>query len=157
MRNLTICLLSFAISVLSLMTSSHAKPAAELIGIAVANDGGSVLFGKVEISLFGIAAPRVRGDWNVDEGGFQSARALHSLVDRKEVRCELDGTLSPVRRVPVAKCYLGEMDIALQQVLNGHARDCPRHSGGAYALAEGKARSRKKDLSKIYSLPKFCE
>ena len=126
-----------------------AEPVATLSGIAEVRDGDGILFGEVEVRLQGIAAPELG-----ERGGQESFRNLARLARGKSVTCELDGTVA--NRRPVGICYLDGEDLAEQQVLQGHARDCPRYSRGRYRQAEREARSGGTDLSAIYPLPGYC-
>ena len=125
-----------------------------MIGIATAHDGDDVRFGRVQVRLQGIAAPEdYRG--NREPGGPESTRHLAEIIDGREVTCHLDGTTAGRYR-PVGICFLDGDDIGELQVRAGHARDCPRFSGGRYAEAEAAARADGNDLSKIYPLPDYC-
>ena len=130
------------------------EPAATLIGIAKVKDGDGVLFGKVEVRLQGVAAPedskKRRG-----KGGAESTKNLRQLVSGKQLECYLDGTRAGQR--PVGVCFLDGVDIGKHQIATGHARDCPRFSKGRYAATEAEAQSKGYDLSKIYTLPKYCK
>lgn len=68
--------------------------------------------------------------------------------------CYLDGTHA--RNRPVGVCYVEGLNLNFAQVAAGHARDCPRYSGGAFAEAEAAARAAGRDLSLIYPLPRYC-
>lgn len=142
-------------SVADAETSPSSAVAATIEGTAMAKDGDGVLFGQIEIRLNGIASP----EDNVkkrEAGGPEATANLSKLVDGVRLRCQLDGTLASSNR-PVGVCFMPDgSDIGQHQVLNGHARDCPRYSKGRYARAERDARSRGKDLSAIYALPDYC-
>jgi endonuclease YncB( thermonuclease family) len=153
----TVALLGAAL-LFSTTFAAVAAPAGVLSGIAVAKDGDGVLFGQVEIRLQGIAAP----EWNKrkrDPGGEASVKNLHTLINGRPLRCELDGTTTgPKSRYrPAGICFLEDgRDIGMVQVLGGFARDCPRNSNGRYAAAEQRARAAGHDLSAIYALPGYC-
>lgn len=128
-------------------------PAGVISGIADARDGDDVVFGRVAVRLRGIAAPEDRRGL-VEPGGPEATAHLRSLVGGREVICHLDGTQT--RNRPVGVCYVDGINVNRAQVEAGHARDCPRFSGGAYAEAEARARRAGRDLSAIYPLPGYC-
>jgi endonuclease YncB( thermonuclease family) len=128
---------------------------ATLAGTAKVKDGDGILFGSIEIRLQGIAAPEDNNSLT-EPGGKESTANLRHLVEGKQIRCELDGTLAPPKR-PVGICFLGQIDIGEHQVLTGNARDCAHFSGGRYKAAETAARSSGNDLSKIYAIPEYCQ
>lgn len=128
---------------------------AVLSGIARVRDGDGVLFGDVEVRLQGIAAPE-DSPANREPGGPESTANLRALVEGKFLVCHLDGTTGGSRYRPVGICYLGDLDIGRHQVATGHARDCPRFSGGRYADAEEAATRASHDLGAIYALPAYC-
>lgn len=129
--------------------------AATIEGTAMAKDGDGVLFGQIEIRLNGIASPEDNHKKR-EAGGPEATANLSKLVDGMRLRCQLDGTLASSNR-PVGVCFMPDgSDIGEHQVLNGHARDCPRYSKGRYARAERDARSSGRDLSAIYALPDYC-
>lgn len=129
------------------------EPAATLIGIAKVKDGDGVLFGKVEVRLQGVAAPEDNKK-RLEKGGVESTKNLQLFVSGKQLKCYLDGTRA--RHRPVGVCFLNGIDIGKYQVAAGHARDCPRFSKGRYATTEAEARSKGRNLSDIYTLPKYC-
>ena len=129
--------------------------AATMTGIAKAHDGDDVRFGKVRIRLQGIAAPEDRRNLR-EPGGPEATEHLRKLVDGRELTCLLDGETAGRTMRPSAICYLDGHDIGTLQVRAGHARDCPRYSGGRYAEAEAAARADGNDLSAIYPLPDYC-
>ncbi|MCP4406567.1 MAG: thermonuclease family protein [Gammaproteobacteria bacterium] len=143
------------------------KPIAALWGLATVRDGDGVLFGDVEVRLRGIAAPE-DSQKNREPGGPESTENLRDIVEKHKtdrgqlMLCHLDGSVTRGR--PVGVCFLkypggvgGKMrDIGRLQVEMGHARDCPRFSGGMYADAEKLAKENGQDLSAIYPLPNYC-
>lgn len=132
---------------------ASARPAGVISGLATAKDGDDVIVQSIDVRLQGIAAPE-DSRAKREPGGPEATASLAAIVAGGSVRCELDGTKARGR--PVAICYLNGRDIGELQVLAGHARDCPRFSGGRYAAAETKARSEGNDLSAIYALPSYC-
>lgn len=133
--------------------SAGAKTFGTIEGPATAKDGDDVIVNSIDIRLQGIAAPE-DSRAKREPGGPEATASLHSIVDGKNLRCELDGTRARGR--PVAICYLNGRDVGELQVLAGHARDCPRYSGGRYARAEALARAAGRDLRATYPLPSYC-
>ena len=129
---------------------------AVLSGIAHAIDGDDVAFGEVRVRLRGIAAPEDRRG-AIEPGGPEATANLSRIVDHRLVVCHLDGTTTPGSMRPVGICFVDGEDVGRLQVRYGHARDCPRYSGGMYAEDELEARSHGKDLSAIYGLPGYCD
>lgn len=139
--------------VVAVTAQARTDGAQDIAGIARVVDGDGIAVGDIpDIRLQGIAAPEKR-----DRGGPESAANLRALVEGKAVVCRPDGTKTRGR--PVAVCYVTgtTIELGLHQVETGHARDCPRFSGGRYAQAEAKARAAGRVLSAIYPLPGYCE
>lgn len=134
---------------------AHSEAAPILAGIGRATDGDGIILGDVEVRLQGIAAPEWSNRAGHDPGGEAALRGLASMVDDREVRCELDGTTASGGR-PVGMCFVDGHDVGRRMVEMGLARDCPRFSGGRYEEAEAQARVRGADLSRIYHLPGYC-
>ena len=131
------------------------EPAAILIGEGQAVDGDGIVFGDVEVRLQGVAAPEWSRWGGFDPGGEEALRGLAALVDGREVRCHLDGTVASSNR-PVGVCYVNGRDVGKFMIGAGLARDCPRFSDGRYAPDEARAQRRGLNLSEIYSLPGYC-
>lgn len=90
-------------------------------------DGDTLRFGDLRIRLWGIDAPEPHRP-----GGLEARAALVALTAGLPLACEVVDIDSYGRTV--ARCQLpGEKDIACAMVAQGHARDWPRYSGGAYA------------------------
>lgn len=136
-------------------SAALADPVATMTGIPAVKDGDGLLFGKVEVRLQGIAAPEWSRAGGYNPGGEEARDALIRFVADREVVCQLDGTVASSNR-PVGICYLDGVDLGQRRVAGGFARDCPRFSGGRYALAEREARRTGADLSRIYDLPGYC-
>jgi endonuclease YncB( thermonuclease family) len=134
---------------------ARAEPTAILIDTGRAIDSDGIVIGHVEVRLQGIAAPEWSDRAGHDPGGRAALKGLASMVDGREVRCELDGTTASSGR-PVGVCFVGGHDVGRRMVEMGLARDCPRFSGGRYKEAEAQARVRGADLSRIYHLPGYC-
>ena len=147
----------FAIAGMAVFRAIAPQPGtvATLTGQATAHDGDDLRFGDVRVRLWGIAAPEDRRGL-VQPGGPEARAALAALVAGRRVRCELDGTTAGRGSRPVAVCFVGGRDLAEALVRGGWARDCPAHSGGAYATAEAEARAAGRDLAAGYPLPGYC-
>lgn len=128
---------------------------AVLTGAPAVRDGDGLLFGRVEIRLQGIAAPE-DGRRHKDPGGRESTDHLRQMIEGRDIECHLDGTTAASGNRPVAVCYLDGDDLGRLQIEAGHARDCPRYSGGRYSEAERKAVVSGRNLSLIYQLPPYC-
>lgn len=105
--------------------------AAYCITGAVAIDGDTIRLdspGKnLRFRLWGISAPEIR-----DPGGVEASRALAALIEGQTLACELMDVDRYSR--PVVRCATAEMpDLGCEMVRQGHARDWPQYSGGAYA------------------------
>lgn len=150
--------LMIATAAIVLATTAYAKTyqaGSTLTGIAHVKDGDGLSIGDIpDIRLQGIAAPEY-SNVKRQAGGAESTAHLRAYVEGKQVTCTFDGTTAGRSKRPVATCTLEGKDIALVQVENGHARDCPNFSKGRYADAEAKARATR-DLSAIYPLPGYC-
>ena len=107
-------------------------------------DGGAFdLETGQRIRLQGISAPERH-----DPGGAQATAAMRALVEKRRVTC-LDSGDRSYKRV-VARCFLGETDVAAWLIARGLARDCPRFSGGRYQPLETAN-------SLSLPLPRYCE
>jgi len=137
------------IFLLGIAPASAQETVATLTGAASVQDGDGILFGQVEVRLQGIAAPEMR-----EPMGRESYLGLAHLVDGKEVRCELDGTVA--NRRPVGVCFVAGRDVGRAQVEAGLARDCATYSKGRYRDVELQARAEGNDLSRAYELPGYC-
>jgi endonuclease YncB( thermonuclease family) len=136
---------------LLLALASLALPAAAggITGPAQVTDGDTLKVYGIAIRLQGVAAPE-----RDDADGPAASAFLRQLVEGREVNCVPDGTKT--RNRVVAVCYLAGKDIGQAIIEAGHARDCPRFSGGRYASAEAAARAAGRDLSRTYALPSYC-
>ena len=117
--------------------------------VTYVRDGDTIVVGTMPVRLNGLAAPE--GD---EPGGEAATAAMVALVDGRTVRCELDGSRTHDRCVAV--CYLEGVDIAEALVSAGLARDCPRFSGGRYAVVEAQAAAGGATIRKDYRLPGYC-
>jgi endonuclease YncB( thermonuclease family) len=166
------------------LSAARADGVATLVGVPVAKDGDTILFGHVGVRLAGIVAPEY-SQGKVDRGGRESFESLARLVSGRQVLCELNGDMildgGNGRSVPkgrdadignfsiVATCrlYAGAYsspggDIAELQVRAGMALNCPRWSARSrelaarYAQADAYARQAGARLAEFYRLPAFC-
>ena len=106
-------------------------------------DGDTIEMGKIAINLNCVSAPELK-----ELLGPQSKQFMRSLVDGKNVQCELDGTKTYDRLVGTG--YLEGKDIGISVIKAGLALDCPRFSGGRYVNYEIKG------VAAQVKLPKYC-
>ena len=106
-------------------------------------DGDTIEMGKIAIRLNGVSAPELKEPLEP-----QSKQFMRSLVDGKNVQCELDGTKTYDRLVRT--CYLEGKNIGILVIEAGFALVCPRFSGGRYASYEIKG------VVAQVKLPKYC-
>ena len=97
-------------------------------GTARAIDGRTIEIWGRKIRLWGISVPSAATD-----EGQKSTSQLERLVANVTVRCEQAGEAS--LQIMVARCYVGDIDIAWPMVMTGHAADDAALSGGFYAGA----------------------
>ena len=133
---------------LALALPAVAQPAG-ITGPASVTDGDTIKVLGLPIRLQGVAAPE-----RDDADGPAASAFLRQLVEGRDVTCVPDGTKTRGRIVAV--CYLAGQDVGQLIIQAGHARDCPRFSGGRYAAAEARARAAGRDLSRTYALPSYC-
>lgn len=111
----------------------------EIVGVATISSGDTIRIGPRRVRFDGIATPRPRamcGEVNVQR---EATNALRTLIRSDEVRCAISD-LPDAQGRDIARCRVGETDIAAQMVADGWARDVPAHSNGAYADEEAAAR-----------------
>ena len=120
----------------AILTAASAAQSQSLEGIAVrVIDGDTFAFSALRIRICGIEAPD-RGE----QGYWQAAQALESLIKGKFVRCLPVGAGSVCdsrskifnRNRVVAQCFVDGTDIAASMVQSGNACDWMKFSGGAY-------------------------
>ena len=93
-------------------------------------DVDTIEIGNLPVRLNGVDGPEL------DERGGRAARTwMQRLVLRKPVRCRLNGEKTHDRWVGICYTPSGQ-DIGAMAIAAGHARDCPKHSGGRYAEFE---------------------
>lgn len=97
-------------------------------GEARAVDGRTIEIWGQKIRLWGVSVP----DDDTEEGR-RATMQLQRLVENVTVRCRQTGESS--LKYAVARCYIGDIDIAWPMVMTGHATDDPLLSGGHYAAS----------------------
>jgi endonuclease YncB( thermonuclease family) len=112
-------------------------------------DGDTLELGRTAIRLQGLAAP----EWD-EPLGTEARELMIKLVKGRTLRCEVDGERTHDRCVGI--CYLEGQDITEVLVCRGLARDCPRFSGGHYAVAERQAAAHGGRIGRAYTPPKYC-
>lgn len=89
----------------------------------------------IEVNNMPIRLNGVDGPEMDERGGRAAKRWMQKLVLRNRVKCWLNGEKTYERWV--GTCYTAsEEDIGALAIAAGHARDCPRYSGGKYAKFE---------------------
>jgi endonuclease YncB( thermonuclease family) len=104
--------------------------------------GDTLVVGATEIALKGIAVPETG-----EPPGDAAMAFLSDLALGRTVTCSLTGDRAWDRII--ATCTLDGLDLGQAVVEAGHARDCPRQSGGRYAAFEV-------GDSATIPLPEFC-
>jgi endonuclease YncB( thermonuclease family) len=135
----------FFISI-TLITGFATTAAAEstLTGLVThVRDGDTIELGELPIRLNGVSAPELNEPF-----GPQSKQFMRDLVLGKIVRCELSGEKTYDRCV--GTCYLEGEDIGATVIKEGLALDCPRYSGGLYAVVESA------EARQVIKLPEYC-
>lgn len=109
-------------------------------GPARVRDGDTVVVAGQPVRLMGVAAPELS-----EPGGSASKATMRAITHGRVVACELTGARTYDRRVGI--CYIDGRDIGAEIIARGHARDCPRYSGGRYAALE---------INHALPLPGYC-
>jgi len=138
-----LCILFISIT---LITGFATTAAAEstLTGLVThVRDGDTIELGELPIRLNGVSAPELNEPF-----GPQSKQFMRDLVLGKIVRCELSGEKTYDRCV--GTCYLEGEDIGATVIKEGLALDCPRYSGGLYAVVESA------EARQVIKLPEYC-
>jgi micrococcal nuclease len=117
--------------------------------VSYVRDGDTIELGRLAVRLNGLASP----EWD-QPGGTEARQAMIELVEGQRVRCELDGSRTHDRCAGV--CFLDGLDLAEAMVQRGLARDCPRFSGGRYAVLEAQAATDGATIRETYRLPGYC-
>ena len=113
-----------AFLLLAFFYSTHRTPDDWISGHAFVVDGDSLEILDQRIRVFGIDAPEGQQTCKDADGadyqcGQTAANALTEIISNQPVKCE------PIERDQydrtVARCFLGDQDIAEWMVLNGHA------------------------------------
>ncbi|HEY7687095.1 MAG TPA: thermonuclease family protein [Dongiaceae bacterium] len=116
---------------------------ADHAGVATAKNGDSVLVAGVDVRLFGIDAPEWQQQCILDGRLYACGQAAHVALARrvngKVLRCEqLDYDQRNQR--PVARCFVGDLDVGGWMVAQGLAVAYRRYSD-MYADAEAQAKA----------------
>lgn len=101
----------------------------ELHGRTHVLDGDTIVADGIHVRLQGIAAPELS-----EAGGAAARDYLREQAEGRMAVCALTGEHARGREVGV--CRVDGKDIAELVIAAGLARDCPRYSGGRYALVE---------------------
>ena len=124
--------IKLGVLLLVLIASTHTALAGEWIEGRVTHvrDVDTIEVNNLPIRLNGVDGPEM------DERGGRSAKQwMQKQVLRKPVKCWLNGDKTYDRWVGTCYVASGE-DIGALAIAAGHARDCPRYSGGKYAEFE---------------------
>lgn len=93
-------------------------------------DVDTIEVADIPIRLNGLDGPELS-----EKGGKAAKEWMNNLVADATLKCALNGDKTYDRLV--GSCYLNDgTDIAALAVQQGHARDCPRYSGGRYSAFE---------------------
>src|SRR5262249_28145983 len=93
-------------------------------------DGDSVLVGAgkgtIDVRLHGIDAPERDQDCKDGQGkpwacGAEATKALASLVNGREVRCEVTDLEKSGSRRPIARCFDGAVNLSAEMIRRGMA------------------------------------
>ncbi|HYD73926.1 MAG TPA: thermonuclease family protein [Candidatus Binatia bacterium] len=112
----------------------------EIVGVATISSGDTIRIGPRRVRFDGIATPRPRAMCGEVNAQREATNALRRLIRSSEVRCAISD-LPDAQGRDIARCRVGETDIAAQMVADGWARDTPAQSDGAYAEEEAAARA----------------
>lgn len=117
------------ITALALALLASPVTADNITGRAKVVDGDTLFVAQVKIRLNGIDAP----EWDT-RAGRVATNTLKEIVRGRIVRCIPNGDRSYDRII--ARCWVGETDIAAAVIASGAALDCARYSGGRYRKYE---------------------
>ena len=135
--------IAFLISI-GAVVAVAAEPTTLIGTVTHIRDGDTIEVSEIPIRLNGVSALELN-----EPLGERSKIFMRDLVFGQQVRCELNGEKTYDRFV--GTCYLGGKDIGILVIEAGLALDCPRYSGGRYAVSEiATAREQIK-------LPSYCE
>lgn len=96
-----------------------------LLGQATVIDGDTIRVDELKVRIWGLDAPEMD-----TQEGIKAKEALLQLAEGKKVRCEPNGDISYDR--VVAKCFVGDQDIAEWMIESGHAKPYCKFSGEYY-------------------------
>lgn len=108
----------FAISAVAIPSSSFRGPARII-------DGDTLSISGIRFRLWGLDAPELSEPF-----GPAAKTYLESLTAGREIRCTPTGQKTYNRIV--ARCFIGDSDLAELMIRAGKALDCPRYSQGHY-------------------------
>ena len=135
--------IAFLISI-GAVVAVAAEPTTLIGTVTHIRDGDTIEVSEIPIRLNGVSAPELN-----EPLGERSKIFMRDLVLGQQVRCELNGEKTYDRFV--GTCYLGGKDIGILVIEAGLALDCPRYSGGRYAVSEIAT------ASEQIKLPSYCE
>ena len=135
--------IAFLISIGAVLAVA-AEPTTLIGTVTHIRDGDTIEVSEIPIRLNGVSAPELN-----EPLGERSKIFMRDLVLGQQVRCELNGEKTYDRFV--GTCYLGGKDIGILVIEAGLALDCPRYSGGRYAVSEIAT------ASEQIKLPSYCE
>jgi endonuclease YncB( thermonuclease family) len=119
----------------------------EIAGRAQVMGGDTLRIDQTSYRLWGIAAPPMN-----EFGGYTAMQGLAALIGSQTVICAPTKGFRGALRT--ARCRLASgRDLAADMVKRGFARDCPRQSGGTFAMIE---RTAVADVAGGYRLPDEC-
>jgi endonuclease YncB( thermonuclease family) len=113
--------------------------ASEIVGVATISSGDTIRVGPRRVRFDGIETPRARAMCGEVNAQREATDALRSFIRSEEVRCAISDLPDDQGR-DIARCRVGDADVAEYMVANGWARDVPAQSNGAYADEEAAAR-----------------
>lgn len=134
-----------------LKTSSPAKSSNPVISGAITHivDGDTFDIGSIRIRPLGYDTPEAGAKCESAAGIVdvyrQATEALSGLTVGKVISCEDTGKRDRDGRT-IARCMVGDDDIASYLVAQGWGRDWPEYSGGAYCPQEREARVEKRGI-----------
>jgi endonuclease YncB( thermonuclease family) len=119
---------------------AQSEIASEIVGVATISSGDTIRVGPRRIRFDGIQTPRSRAMCGEVNAQREATDALRSVIRSAEVRCAISDLPDDQGR-DIARCRVGDTDLAEYMVANGWARDVPAQSNGAYADEEAAARA----------------
>ena len=121
----------FSIGLVILLLLSSKILAGEISGVASITDGDTIKIFSNRIRFHGIDAPETKQICikNLEEYncGKKATTALIKIIDKREVRCEVQDNLDRYRRY-IGVCFVEETNLNKWMVRNGHAVAFRRYS-----------------------------